>query len=367
MTMLTHIVISSNQLRLDSKYPSVRSLKKDQLVHAKVLSVISARRAELDILGRKVTADTFVPVKPGDSILLKVTTTGEQTIFKVVDGAKEQLQQISPGRLKAMGKEGPYALLEQLFQLEREPEQKTPETLKAFLNMGRQLFSEVAPTPEKNDTAWLKRWIAASGVDWERRVSSILSRVSDRAVTDRTVLVGSDLKAMALELLSTAPPNDTNLIEKVGEFINRVEHLQQLNLSTSEESGRYMLPFPFFENATLKFGQLLLGLGQKDDSSQKGTKRLLTVSLLLTMSSLGPVLADFSLLKTQITGKFSVDNPVSMRMITDNIPVLKSGLSARGFDVAKIECCVVSAQVLAGTSLVDRLVENESSMIHFVV
>ncbi len=143
--------------------------------------------------------------------------------------------------------------------------------------------------------------------------------------------------------------------------------MQILNAHSSEESGRYLLPLPFFLNDTLKFGQLLIDLDRSTKSDGDTNEKAIRVAFILEMTRLGHLKADFSIYKKSISGEFGVENNEVQNLFNQLIPGLKELLEEKTYIVKNIDCSVISSGELAGTSLTDMVIDNPSGVINIVV
>ncbi|MBF0302803.1 MAG: flagellar hook-length control protein FliK, partial [Desulfamplus sp.] len=152
-----------------------------------------------------------------------------------------------------------------------------------------------------------------------------------------------------------------NDIHSFQEFVQNLENVQLLNSHLSE-SGKYIIPFPLFSGDQFSFGQLLIDLGQKDKDDENGSSKensLLKVSLFLEMTNLGPVRADFSVLKNNITGGFQVADQETADFFNSMLPELKERLQTHEYNVHRIECRVVEPEKLAEKSIINELLKSE--------
>lgn len=134
-----------------------------------------------------------------------------------------------------------------------------------------------------------------------------------------------------------------------------------VNRATGEVSGRFLLPLPIFMDGGLSFGQLLIDRGE--EGRNKGAKgrvgeRVTRLSMLLTLTNIGEFRADLSLFKGAVTGTLSVTTPEAEELLSRDLGELTSSLSEKGFSVRRMGVRRVERAVLAGTSLVDDLVDG---------
>ncbi len=371
MPRMDRIFISSSELVIDEHNKTGKKLpdyKINQVVSAKVVKGLSSRKTLLLISGKKVTAKTNTPFKPGEEILLKVIKPGLQPVFKLVDNTEQNSIQNVQAMLKPLGRAGPYIDLPALFgnidALENNTKQGQVRQL--FERLENLLFS-TALHSEKSNSGILSKLIQNSGLLWENKLQKIL--VPDRIFLKEKIetLVGSDMKALALELLTHVHEKEGVIGKSLGSFLDNLEGLQIVNKHSFEESGRFLMHLPVLFDNQLKFGQMYIDLNSNDNSEKDKENSLIRVAFLLELTNMGDFLAEFSILKNAVNGSFGVTNDKIRIFVKNNIPELKSKLKTNGFEVHNIECRVISPETLSSTSLLDRLFDSHDGVLNLIV
>jgi hypothetical protein len=93
MPSLSHILVSSSHLSINQKSLTSGDLPDFQInriVEASVLRVLSSRQVELLLHGKKILAKTYIPVKAGETLLLKVLKQGRQQIMKLIEVRRQE-------------------------------------------------------------------------------------------------------------------------------------------------------------------------------------------------------------------------------------------------------------------------------------
>jgi hypothetical protein len=205
----------------------------------------------------------------------------------------------------------------------------------------------------------LNRVLDASGLLWESKLASITSMGKAPTPAGIERLIAGDLKALALQLLSGGSALPESLTEELRGFLEALEQHQLLNRHLAENEGRYLLPIPPGEPSLLKFGQLLLGFGDRK-SDRDRDNRLVTISFLLSLSRLGELRADFSVMKKSLTGTFGVADEAARQLIITHLPELKQKLRGHGYEIHDVSCHVLEPQQLSEMSLVAQAVSPTS-------
>lgn len=269
------------------------------------------------------------------------------------------------------------------------------QTDKPFMDKAdiKNLLMSVALKSGKTDVDFLPRLLQKSGILMESKLADMLKSPSSGSTEIYSNPASDSPKASAASPLtsSPAPPAPApssfiqedikgavlnfiansgfeaseslslNDIHSFQEFVQNLENVRLLNSHLSE-SGKYIIPFPLFSGDQFSFGQLLIDLGQKDKDDENGSSKensLLKVSLFLDMTNLGPVRADFSVLKNNITGGFQVSDQETADFFNSMLSELKERLQTHQFNVHKIECRMVEPEKLAEKSIINELLKSE--------
>lgn len=206
---------------------------------------------------------------------------------------------------------------------------------------------------------------AQEGKEIVGRIESALSRwIPGEPAPAR---VHQDLIEATVRLASFLEKEGTDTRGRLKEFVSTIESFQTLNTQTSE-SGRYLIPFPIFSASTFSFGQLFFELGKgKDDSREAPAKRLIKVSLLLTMTRLGDLRVDFSMLKSDISGRFLVADSDTAGFIRPLLPELVQRLNQQRFNVLHLDCQTAAPAVFSHTAFVETLTAGNSQGLNVVI
>ncbi|MBF0573276.1 MAG: flagellar hook-length control protein FliK [Desulfamplus sp.] len=179
------------------------------------------------------------------------------------------------------------------------------------------------------------------------------------------IAASEDGASEVLSLENRELPN----IDIFKEFIQNLESVQLLNSHLSE-SGKYIIPFPLLNGEQLSFGQLLIDLGEnrkENENTNSKENSLLKVSLFLDMTNLGPIRADFSVLKNNITGGFQVADEEIANFFRLMLPELRERLQTHDYNVHKIECRVVESEKLAEKSIIKELLKSEEHGLNLMI
>ncbi len=369
-------VKKENQIKSD-----LPLMKKDQVVEATVLKVVSKTRAELLIAGKRVLADTALRLTQGEKIKLKVASEGDRQVLNLVRPAASSTLSLA-SLLGSFSKENPFSGLEKavrlLMQESIRPEAPAPSssdsgipskalTGKADINGLRSLISSLAVKSEEPDPGFLPRLLEKGGLFWENRLSKLLPDASLKTENpDLQRIALDDLKGYALKLLSLVEPSDQDAARLFKDFSETIEKFQLLNRYTSE-SGKYLIPLPIFSDNGFGYGQLLYDSGDKKPGSEERSQGLVKVSFFLTMTRLGPLRVDLSVLNKEISGRFLVSDRDIHKFIQTMLPDLNERLKRHGFRVLQMESQIALPAEISETSLLDAVLEDGDQVLNIVI
>ncbi len=326
--------------------------KENQLVSAKVLHLLPQGKAQLLINGQQVVAKTNLLLNPGEELQLKVVQQKDSVLLKL-------LEPVPPVGTKQL-----VSLIRFLSKNNELPDiasTKIPDLTK--------ILQETALKSSERDDSFLPRLIENNGLLLEKKIASLLNVSSQEAVkSSLDQLSKQDLKGALLKQLSMEGTGgeggqktdvQTSSVQKmVLGFLDTLENFQLLNTRTSE-SGRYLMPFPVFTGSDLSFGQLLIDTGDRKEGENKENRKMIRISFLLKMTSMGSVRADFSILKKAISGRFLLENDEVCNYVKSMIPQLKTRLEQVEYAVGNVECFTAAPEEIQPNVLMESLFKNE--------
>jgi len=354
--MITGVHISSSEMvikNVDGKKASLPQFTKNQVIKAKVLGFLPNGKAQLLVNGKTISAKTTMLLTPGEEVQLKVVQEKDAIILKLIG----PIQKMTTSQISSLI--GFFSKNEGI-----------PDISQNRLSQVNALLTQIALKSDQADDDFLPRLIEKSGLVMEKKMAQIL--LSDKPLSqikaNLNQLFDQDIKANILKELSNAGPGRMETLKTVAAFSETLENFQLLNHSSSE-SGRVLLPFPIFSESSFRFGQLLIDTGEnKEDKTGKDNDRVINISFLLDMTRLGPLRADFSILKQEISGRFIFCDDDTCDYVKTLIPALKVQLNERQYQVRQIECCVAKQEDIQPSSLIETLVKaSDDRVLNIVV
>ncbi len=345
--MISGIHISSSQMLIKDEGSNKQNLpgfKNNQIVKAKILQRMPNGKALILVGNQKIMAKTAMLLKPGEDVQLQVISQSSDIVLKLI----HPVQKLTTKQISS---------LVTLFSKNSSIIDITDSRMEKI----KDIFYEISLKSGKTDKNFLPRLIDKSGITFENKIVNILS--GSKSDEDIKIIMNNllkqDIKGSILqELLAGAQnPLKTGSAKMASLFLETMENFQLLNHQSSD-SGRFLLPFPIFSESTFSFGQLLIETGDKNKNRQKDSDKIVNISFLLDMSELGPVRADFSILKKDISGEFLLQNSDTCEFVKSMIPELKTRLAKIEYRAVQIECKTVSKVELDPGSLIEALIKT---------
>ncbi|MBU1196493.1 MAG: hypothetical protein KKE62_11695 [Proteobacteria bacterium] len=348
--MISGINISTSEMviRPGESNKKIANFIKGQTLSATVLSGSSKGKAQLMINGQQVEAKTSMLLTAGQEVELKVLQEKDEVILKLIG----PVQKISTNRLSALigffSKTGSAA-----------------DILGGENKNAEMLLHELALKSEKADPRFLPRLMQKGGMALENKLARIFvdNPTMPEIKTALENLLSQDLKGSVLKhMLGGAQGTGSEAYRAISGFVDTLESFQMLN-HTNSDSGRFLLPFPVFSDNSFQFGQLLIDTGQKNAKEGDGAENLIRISFLLDMTRLGPMRADFSILKKDITGQFLFQDDQTCDYVKSMIGDLKKRLSGLEYTVHRLECKTAQKEEIQETCLLEPLMKSRGNQV----
>ena len=353
--MISGVHISTSEMVItkdDIKKSSLPRFIKNQIIRAKVIDILPNGRAVLSVGGKEVTARAPMLLTPGEAVQLKVIQEKSEVVLKLVEPGRQDVSK-------------PLSSLVR-FLSETEPLKDISETR---LGKAAGLVMETALKSDKADPDFLPRLIEKGGVLLETKMARIIEQKpgsSELKMLFQT-LTEQDVKALVLKELFQVGSERAAEMKTAAGLPDTLETFQQINQQTSE-SGRFLLPFPVFSESAFRFGQLFIDTGASGNRPDSENDRMIKISFLLDMTRLGPLRADFSILKKEISGGFLFSDQERCDYVRSLIPALQQSLIDKEYQVHRIDCRVAQKEQLEPGSLIESLVrENKEAILNIVV
>ncbi len=350
------------------------TLKEGQLTDVKVLRQLSANKAVFDIAGRQVEAAAR-GMEAGKTMSMMVDSLSPELVLKSVNPnqgfnlakATDFIREFLPGR-EPMGK-----IVEHLGLLVTD--EKLPEALKShrsLLEGLRQALNEsVITRPDKHSTPLLQKAVNNSGLNYEANIKTAMEvGVAPEEISN--TLVRGDLKGELLKLeilvnerlamLKGGSQETQAQIQELRTFgnsirsaINQIELNQVMNAVNHREGSSVFFQVPFVSaNGEMKTMEVFVKNRKKKGGKKGEEAEDCNVTLLLDMTSLGPLRADVHIQQNSLHGKIITQDKEVAEFINSQLPLLDLSLNELGY-TSKLECSVTQEEKVVASAISEKI------------
>jgi len=357
---VSYLPFSTAKISLQPEANSKQFLRlfKNEVVEGNVLQSFSSGNVLLLIKGRRVMAKTYVPLREGKILSLKVEETVPIPTLKLLGVKFTGSDAINISIILSAIKENLWrSTFENIHHYGLSKEALSPfRELIHYLSMGLFLKS----TPEL-----LWELIDKSGLNWEAKLRKVLLEKKIGGAITLDKLIQRDLKGLTSRFLALKEEGG-GFLKK---FVSVIKNIQLLNQLGLEQDRKIFLPIPMqFPDGLFTLGQLLIHLPQKEkdsDTRKRIDKNLFRITFLLELSNLGPLRTDLTVHGKEIKGRFLITKEEGILLIKNNIPFLINKLKDNGFTVCSIECHLKDPEIVK-QSLIREIIQEEGNTISLV-
>ena len=358
-TVVSSEVFSSKiSLQTDNNSSFHPDLSQNEIVEGKVLKSFSLKNVMLLIKGQRIMARTYMPLREGSIISLKVEKGNPNPVLKLVGTINENIETVNTSMLlNGLNRNIWKTVIENIDHY------KLPENdIKLF----KELIDDISKKLfQKSNPDLLRELFDKSGIAWEAKLRKIITSKMYYSEENINELIKSDLKGLGSKMLSLMEEQN----DLLNGFVSTIKNVQLLNQLGLEQEGKIFIPIPIqFPDNLFTMGQLLIHLNKnkEKDKGKEKDKDFIKISFLLEMSNLGPLRADLVIRKKQISGRFLIVEEKAKIIIEKQLPSLIRALETKGFDIPNFECHVKKA-VEIKDSLIKEIINEENHNISFVV
>ncbi len=353
---ISRLLVSSSDLVVKSKADNQKllsGLRPGRIITARVVGDSGPREAVLLIQGQRVAVKTHTPLKIDESITVKVQSTGRETVLKIMaEGANPPVVPLKtipiPFRQEAY-----HLVFDLLNSLESSGTKAKPSGIHGPVL--KKLLSTLALKSATPDREILGRIIRDGGLSWEHKLRRQMLADTPADKSRVKEMIADDLKALILEGLQHEPAEKSDAGGSMRVFVDQLEDLQLFNKQALEETGKFFFPFPISLEGEWRLGQLLIQLADRDEGAKARGAGVVRVALLLELSNLGELAADFSIFQKTVNGFFETADASVRDLIAAGIPELKSNLAAHGFKAEHVDCRLAVSSASTGLTLLERI------------
>ncbi|MBA3037558.1 MAG: flagellar hook-length control protein FliK [Desulfobacterium sp.] len=324
----------------------------NEIVKGKVIEILDSETAIINIKGRNFSAKTLVPLKIGADMAFKVERLTPVPVLKPlgIQFVKPEAASI-PTILSAIEDN----LWKSVFEKITTVKGSTPEKIsynQIVENLPKKLL-------ESGRSEYLKEIIDRSGLFFEAKLKGALEQKPINAEQIRQ-LINNDVKGLLSDLLSKTDN------EEAKQLLSVIKNLQMLDISGLEQERKIFIPLPFLlPDGQFCVAQLLFQLPMvlKDAPEESAEENgQLKISLLLELSSLGPIRADFTLNGKMVYGMFRASIAETVEILETEMDSFVKNLEDKGFSIKHIECRLKEPEIVTEPLLLDMIQATENNI-----
>jgi len=326
----------------------------NEIIKGKVLKVLDSETAILLINGRSYTAGTMIALKAGDFLEMKVKELLPVPVLTPVG-----IQHDRPGvsNISVILS----ALKENLWKLVYEKISVGPDSITEAA-----LWNQIAKDlPEKllNDgsSESLRKMIENTGIFWEAKLKNASGQKSIDGNQIRH-LIDSDLKGSLLRLISETGGEDLDSLR----LLSAMKNIQILDRLGFEQDRKIFLPIPvLLPDGHFIIIQLLFQFPFKEkdvNENSIGEKHSLKISVLLELSKLGPIRADFTIKGKMVEGVFKIAVPETLKLVESGIPAFVKSLEDKELKIQHIGCMLKKPEIVTQPLLLEIIQTTDNNI-----
>jgi hypothetical protein len=229
---IQHIILPHiHSLGKNAEKMASLSLKRGDVIKAKIVGHISPRQVILNIDERHVVAQTSSKLSEGADAYFRVVQSKPDCVLRLME-----MRYVNPenGMVISKGLGTSAFPSEKVFEIfaaalrsvTLEKNATMPENLKYMWD----LFSRVLPDKNGIDAEGLKAFLQGCGFSWENKLRTlVLNRTTESSFVDEQIK--NDLKGLSLQALSDKSSGYFLKPEIIENFVDNLQRLQLLNLS----------------------------------------------------------------------------------------------------------------------------------------
>ena len=177
----------------------------------------------------------------------------------------------------------------------------------------------------------------------------------------RSSVLEHEVKMLLVEFMRDGSTGK-NILPKLDSVVRQ---LQLVNREGLEQGAKMYIPLPMqLPDGLFSVAELLLQLPLEEEEHQRGAADRdpgLRATLLLDMSRLGPVRAEFTLKGKALEGMFLVTSPKARGFLEAYLFLLTDALAEKGFSIQQVGCFVRAPETVMQPLLPEVVPREDSS------
>ena len=320
-------------------------------IHTGIVEKVGPAKILLTIKNQSFLADSDLPLKVGDKLLVRVEQLQPQIVLKVVnpEGAPSSLM----NDYLRLYMEKPEALMDIFKRGSEVINQNLPKGLlhesakESIGNILRTIDSLIFSQKTAQNSSFIKDYAANLGFLLEHGLLKTLqARREQGGYQAPEGLKGAFIK-LAEELQSlikdgrSVGQEDTQKLTQLLKFaessVKAIETGQIMNIISQENDGRYALQIPLLFPDGIKAGEIFIETGEKGKGVER-EKNKYRVAIFLSMDALGDMMVDVNMTGAKIDCLFKFEAREARDFFNYLLPELEKALSLLGYEGEYLTC-----------------------------
>ena len=316
-----------------------------EVVEVDVFGRLNSKKLIILLKGAKILADSEIPFRKGEKIIVKVKQVYPNIILHVIHDRKEIENSIAD--YMRLYRSNPKALYNFFITLNKEFSHKNLQRIISILgrenveNIINILRSLIISKETLDNKLFFKNYIYRFGYLLEKDVKNILDKNLNKDSYSQS------LKGFMIEISDKLKVLKENKnfpeLEELSKFIDSslktIESHQVINYLFQQYEGKYMFQIPILFPNGMGLAEIFIKSRDKslDNRHQKNQKFLL---FLLTMDALGDIVIEVKVIKKNIACILKCNNNSICNFIVPYLDKLRKKLSNLEYNVDYLKCIV---------------------------
>ena len=336
----------SNLLKIDKPAPIGSGIAVGDHLEMAVLKNLVDGKVLIRLGSESVRADSAVPLRAGETVMVRVEETHPSLLLSVIDSARQESDRVT--ELLRFQRSNPEGLLRMMTDLPAAFEAKNispflPYVSKENVETLLKLLAAVQLSDKTSEgQLFFKSFIDNLGLLWENGLKKALQEGAD---TGRAGLKGvlaelsDELRTLAgnRNLFDTDARRQLDAMQKTtADAIKTLESEQVMNVLRQENENRYLFQIPFLLPSGSQMADICVsfeGKGAKGEGH--GTFRIL---FLLNLDALGDVSVETGITSRRVDCRIRCTNRIACEFVSQSLKRLEDGLTGLGFQIESLTC-----------------------------
>jgi hypothetical protein len=342
----------------------IRGTVIDQVDPLHALILIKAEEILVENRGVSLTKDR--------ELIFQVEAIHPKVILKIIPEENPPGQEIESLLTKYLSSDLPLEkLAEKLTGLWKISTETLPPEIQDSLKQFFSLISRFSLPLSPWDPLALRKLVAQSGIFWEARLKHFIEGQTQDSFD---LFPEGDLKSLLIKLKSqlnslveqnknSNPTALQDLVQGLGQFVDKIELYQILNLNHADPQGKILLLFPLWVQNSLQFVELKFSFPHQGGETLEQEE--LSILFLLNLPDWGRMRIEVRIKEKSLYCSFTVSDPKIKEFLDRALPELSARLHPIGYGVLSQVAVEKSENI--SPSLIPEMERWLNSLLNLVV